>query len=83
MRRESEFSGVKNKTGGSSPATARSDLNKYTISLAKNAGAIIVSANEGSENNELEISPLVSYNGEGLESLKGKTLNLPLYISQL
>jgi hypothetical protein len=38
---------------------------------------------KGSPDDGVELSPLVSYAGEGLELLTGKTLTTPLEISQL
>jgi hypothetical protein len=37
----------------------------------------------GSPDDGVELSPLVSYAGEGLEMLRGKTLTTPLEIRQL
>ena len=38
---------------------------------------------KGSPDDGVEVSPLVSYAGEGLELLSGKTLTTPLEIRQL
>jgi UDP-N-acetylglucosamine/UDP-N-acetylgalactosamine diphosphorylase len=43
------------------------------------AGAVL----SGGPGDSVELSPLVSYAGEGLEKLRGKTLTLPLEIRQL
>jgi UDP-N-acetylglucosamine/UDP-N-acetylgalactosamine diphosphorylase len=78
--RESEFSPVKNAPGEGvrdSPATALAMINTYHRSLAEAAGAAI--AVVGGEDNAaavLEIDPSLSYDGENLASLQGKTLEL-------
>ena len=77
--REEQFSPVKNAEAPGkkdSPATARqmlSDLHKKWLVAA---GATI----EG--DGLVEVSPLVSYNGEGLESFSGKTVQTPCLIEK-
>jgi len=84
VSREEEFSPVKNAPGNpvDSPDSARKLMSEYHTKLAKAAGATIV-VPEGFEGEPLfEISPLVSYGGEGLESLcKGKTFTVPYHLS--
>jgi UDP-N-acetylglucosamine/UDP-N-acetylgalactosamine diphosphorylase len=69
VERKEEFSPLKNApgTGADDPDTSRRDLLAQNKRFLEKAGAKV---NEGVE---IEISPLVSYSGEGLESVKGKT----------
>ncbi|PSR78716.1 hypothetical protein PHLCEN_2v7305 [Hermanssonia centrifuga] len=68
VARNEEFSPLKNApgTGSDDPDTSRRDLLAQQQRFLERAGAKIA------EGAEIEISPLVSYAGEGLESLKGK-----------
>ncbi|KAJ2648531.1 UDP-N-acetylglucosamine pyrophosphorylase [Coemansia sp. RSA 1250] len=72
--RKDQFSPLKNApgTGVDCPETSRRDLIAQCIRFAEAAGATVHTV-EGSEP-AFEISGLVSYAGEGLESLSGKAL---------
>ena len=55
------------------------DFSALAKTLAVAAGARL----RGAADDTLEISPLVSYSGEGLEALAGRELGLPLVLAQL
>ncbi|XP_020495711.2 UDP-N-acetylhexosamine pyrophosphorylase-like protein 1 [Labrus bergylta] len=95
--REDEFSPLKNADGAStdSPTTARNSLLNQHCRWAADAGATLtdeqgntvpptVSFSAGdTPPARCEISPLVSYFGEGLESLlKGRTLQTPIVLDE-
>lgn len=96
--REDEFSPLKNADGAAtdSPTTARNSLLAQHCRWAMTAGAMLldehgntlpttasVSAGGNNSSAQCEISPLVSYFGEGLEKLlKGRTLPTPLILDE-
>ncbi len=81
VRREDEFSPLKNGKGSGEDdeATSRRDILAQGERWLKKAGAIVVS--EGDVNG-VEVSPLISYGGEGLEEVKGKTITAPAVLEK-
>ncbi|KAG0257340.1 UDP-N-acetylglucosamine pyrophosphorylase [Mortierella polycephala] len=83
VERFSEFSPMKNASGLDSPHTSRRDLERLHIRWIEEAGGHVQGedvdhlskANPGTEARiGFEIGPLLSYAGEGLEWVRGKTL---------
>lgn len=70
VRREEEFSPLKNAPGAGEdcPETSRADVLAQGKRWLEKAGAVVVEEKEGG----VEVSPLVSYGGEGLEGFKGR-----------
>lgn len=68
VARNEEFSPLKNApgTGSDDPQTSRRDLLAQHRRFLQRAGATVP------EDVEIEMSPLVSYSGEGLEAVEGK-----------
>ena len=91
VSRQEEFSPLKNADGAKkdTPSTARQSLYQLHRAYIEKAGGTIVSddcgdtSDDGSEN-VVEISPLLSYDGEDLDKLvKGKTFKCPIVLSDL
>jgi len=68
VARNEEFSPLKNApgTGSDDPETSRRDLLSQHRRFLERAGAVV------EDGVEIELSPLVTYAGEGLETVKGK-----------
>ena len=79
VERSEEFSPLKNAsgTGSDDPETSRRDLLAQQKRFLEAAGAKV------EDGVEIEISPLVSYAGEGLENVKGKTFTRSGTVSQV
>jgi len=83
VERADEFSPVKNAPGSKSdsPDTARAIISSLHKSWLQNAGVSFTSpAAHSSEEPLCEISPLVSYAGEGLEKMKDQSFPLPVLV---
>ncbi|KAM3514031.1 hypothetical protein MY11210_002348 [Beauveria gryllotalpidicola] len=78
VQREDEFSPLKNAkgTGQDDEDTSRAAVMEQGERWAKAAGATVV-ADGG-----VEVSPLISYAGEGLEKFSGKTIQAPAVVER-
>lgn len=73
VSREDEFSPLKNASGEDSAESSRKDLLKQGARWVTEAGGFSVSDGTDHGDDGVEISPLISYGGEGLEShVKGQ-----------
>ena len=81
VKREDEFSPLKNAkgTGEDDPDTSRKDILSQGARFVKEAGGTVISE---SEETGVEVSPLISYGGEGLEFLKGREIKTPAVIEK-
>jgi UDP-N-acetylglucosamine/UDP-N-acetylgalactosamine diphosphorylase len=81
VKREDEFSPLKNApgTGEDDPGTSRRDIMEQGRRFLVEAGATVTS--EG-EDTGVEVSPRISYGGEGLEFLKGREIKAPAVIEK-
>ncbi|KAK7403040.1 UDP-N-acetylglucosamine pyrophosphorylase [Neonectria punicea] len=81
VKREDEFSPLKNApgTGEDDPDTSKLDIMTQGKRWVEAAGAIVVGdkAEKG-----VEVSPLISYGGEGLEKVKGKEIIAPAVLER-
>lgn len=82
VKREDEFSPLKNAkgTGEDDPDTSRRDILQQGRRFLEAAGATVTS--EEQEDGGVEVSPLISYGGEGLEFLKGREIRAPAVIEK-
>jgi len=81
VKREDEFSPLKNArgTGEDDPDTSKKDILLQGKRFLQEAGATVTSE---SEDSGVEVSPLISYGGEGLEFLKGREIKAPAVIEK-
>ncbi|PPJ50631.1 hypothetical protein CBER1_05754 [Cercospora berteroae] len=81
VKREDEFSPLKNAkgTGEDDPETSRKDILLQGKRFLEEAGAVVVSEKQ---DEGVEVSPLISYSGEGLEYLKGREIKAPAVIEK-
>ncbi|KAF2155300.1 nucleotide-diphospho-sugar transferase [Myriangium duriaei CBS 260.36] len=83
VKREDEFSPLKNAkgTGEDDPDTSRNDIFAQGRRWVEAAGGTVTSeASDGSEG--VEVSPKISYGGEGLEFLQGRSIKAPAVIEK-
>lgn len=81
VRREDEFSPLKNArgTGEDDADTSKRDVMKQGQRWIEKAGGVVVTEDEAAG---VEVSPLISYGGEGLEFLKGREIKAPAIIEK-
>ena len=81
VKREEEFAPLKNAPGSKEdgPEGSRRSILEQGARFLRAAGATVTS--EGSEA-EVEVSPLISYGGEGLAYLKGKEIRAPAVLEK-
>jgi len=86
--RREEFSPLKNApgTGEDCPETSRRDILQQHVRFIEHAGGKVVVGETDDKVDgvpTLEISPLVSYSGEGLSIVSGKSIKTPVRINSL
>ncbi|KAF4213179.1 hypothetical protein CNMCM8980_010469 [Aspergillus fumigatiaffinis] len=81
VRREDEFSPLKNArgTGEDDPDTSKQDIMSQGQRWIEKAGGIVITEGDAVG---VEVSPLISYGGEGLEFLKGREIKAPAFIEK-
>ncbi|GAB7344205.1 hypothetical protein MBLNU457_2096t1 [Dothideomycetes sp. NU457] len=81
VKREDEFSPLKNAkgTGEDDPDTSRKDILMQGKKWVENAGGVVTSENEDAG---VEVSPRISYGGEGLEFVNERTIKAPAVIEK-
>ncbi|KAI9817271.1 MAG: UDP-N-acetylglucosamine pyrophosphorylase [Pycnora praestabilis] len=82
VKREDEFSPLKNAkgTGEDDPDTSKRDILQQGKRWIQAKGGVVV--NEGDSEDGVEVSPLISYAGEGLEFLHDKEIKAPAVIEK-
>lgn len=82
VKREDEFSPLKNAegTGQDDPGTSRKDILQQGRRYLEAAGATVIS--EKPDVDGVEVSPLISYAGEGLDFLSGRQVKAPAVIEK-
>ncbi|KAG9241867.1 nucleotide-diphospho-sugar transferase [Calycina marina] len=82
VRREDEFSPLKNAkgTGEDDQDTSKRDIMQQGKRWLEAAGATVTSE---SDDSGIEVSPLMSYGGEGLEKLNGGTVRAPAVLEKV
>ncbi|KAH6669280.1 nucleotide-diphospho-sugar transferase [Halenospora varia] len=81
VKREDEFSPLKNAkgTGEDDQDTSKKDIMDQGRRWVQAAGAV---AESRGDEDGIEVSPLISYGGEGLEKLKGQTITAPAVLEK-
>ncbi|KAF1810712.1 UTP-glucose-1-phosphate uridylyltransferase [Eremomyces bilateralis CBS 781.70] len=81
VKREDEFSPLKNARGAGEddPDTSRRDIMAQGKRWVQAAGAVVVSEDK---EDGVEVSPLISYGGEGLEYMQGREVRAPAVIEK-
>ncbi|OJJ48095.1 hypothetical protein ASPZODRAFT_1513389 [Penicilliopsis zonata CBS 506.65] len=81
VRREDEFSPLKNArgTGEDDPDTSKNDIMLQGQRWIEKAGGVVVTEGDAVG---VEVSPLISYGGEGLDFLKGREIKSPAIIEK-
>jgi len=83
VERKEEFSPLKNHSGVDCPETCRKHLSQFHRQLIENAGGTFVEKDKSNGEQFCEISPLISYAGEGLyELVNGKSFTLPFHLTK-
>lgn len=82
VAREDEFSPLKNARGSKedNPDTSRADVMAQGRRWLQAAGAVVIS--ESADETGVEVSPLISYGGEGLELFAGKEVVAPAVVER-
>ncbi|KAI1609123.1 UDP-N-acetylglucosamine pyrophosphorylase [Exophiala viscosa] len=80
--RKEEFSPLKNGKGSTedNAETSKRDIMEQGARWLRSAGAVVVS--EGDNAAGVEVSPLISYGGEGLDYLRGREIKAPAVIER-